>query len=227
MVAAAGVLSMFAGSSVPAVDDERPNRMGIHGMVAIGNADMLLYHLALYHRPHDRQIVLPATLANSQLRADFRQWRAAYHGLVTIVPELFDLDRLDPASTDPIRRFSADVFEGHFERGGRLKFEAAVFLLEDALIHRVVAADAPGSVGYTYLTHAESAYLVKDIGARPGMDRILSLPVHPVLTSGERLGLEQDVGQGNGFLARRTDGSVLRLATDSVSEVYREVQDFR
>lgn len=91
------------------------DRMGSHGMVMLGSTDVSLYHLALYRRPHDRQILTPASFASKVDQENFEVWKRNYKDIVTIVPTNFDLDRLDPNAKDLISAFDADIYEGHFD----------------------------------------------------------------------------------------------------------------
>lgn len=224
LVAALAGHSVLPGSEARA-ESEASNRMGSHGMVVIGNGDLALYHLALYRRPHDRQIMIPASIVDAALRADIEQWRAARQGIVTIVPENFDLDRLDPAAENPITRFAADVYAGHFERGGTLAFQGVKFEIGPALLHKPVQEDAPTGERYTYVEYGKSAWLVRDIGPRPGTDRILAVAPQPDAVSGMYFTAMPTSEQSEISVDRESFDRATEAA--AMTEVYFEIDDFR
>lgn len=200
-------------------------RMGSHGMAVIGTEDLILYHLALYSFPHDRQIALPGTIANMETRQQFIDWRQSYGGLVTIVPELFDLDRLAPGSDNPLSSFTADVYEGHFERGGKLKFPSVRFEFKAPLLHEQVIETATAENRFTYLEVGMHAYLIRAIGPRPGIDQITRVRRSSTLQHGDQL-LSRPITLSTGRQSLQTkENSPVML--DVLSLVYKETADFK
>jgi hypothetical protein len=99
----------------PATQD----RPSVHGMVVIGSDAIFLSHLAMFHSPHDYQVLLEATFgaANSVYRDD----RNAHPNVrfYTFAPEKFALPELFPGpSGEPARRtsFTGSLVRNHFER---------------------------------------------------------------------------------------------------------------
>lgn len=199
-------------------------RMGSHGMAVIGDTDLLFAHMALYRRPHDRQILTPATFRSPEAQANFTSWRASYQGLVSIVPETFDLDRLAPDTTDPISSFSADIYEGHFERGGTLKFKDVAFDLGQPLLHLKVTNEMTEQVDFVYIEHGAAAYLVRHIGHPPGKDQIVLVPPSDELMSGDHLRALPRSQSDTKWTFRRADGSTLVIFP--IKTVYLETADF-
>jgi hypothetical protein len=143
-------------------------------MVLFGDRDGLyLSHLPLYKAPHDRQIVLKVRLADPELD---RAMRAALDGktdLWTIEPERFELSRLDPTSTTPLRGFDADIVQGHFERGGKPVHAKARFVVESLPMYRRLEAAPRVRKEARYLPVGR--FLVKHIDSRPDFDHIVAL----------------------------------------------------
>jgi hypothetical protein len=154
------------------------SRHGTHGMALFGGRDGLYgYHLAMFHPPHDRQVLLRLSATDPALDATLRQTLAARAVLWTLNPERFDLDRLAPAATDALDGFKADIVLGHFERGGRL-IHANVGLRVDRVVAfrpLAPARSAPKVLRYDLIGDGEERFLVKRIEHRPDFDQIVSL----------------------------------------------------
>ena len=206
------------------VDHAMHGRMGSHGMAVIGKNHLLLHHMPLYRPPHDRQILTPATFADKEIRTAFEKWRQSYDGLISILPENFDLDRLDPDSSNAIGSFAADIYEGHFERGGQIKFKSVKFQLGKPIYHRPVIEDAASPPLYTYLENGNETYLVADIGPRPGVDEILLSTSSANLKSGERVRILSKEASAARILVMKKDQSILDI--DILETLYRETADF-
>ncbi len=200
------------------------SRMGSHGMAVIGTTNLLFHHMPLYRPPHDRQILIPAKFVDDKTKIAFEKWRQSYSGLVSIVPENFDLNRLEPGSTNAITSFVADIYQGHFERGGQVVFESIEFKLYKPIFHRPVTGDPTSEQVYTYLEHGSEAYLIRDIGPRPGVDQILGVDLDTNLQSGERLTLLSDSPDGR-LKVMRNDQSILGINVRA--RLYLEKSDFQ
>ena len=162
-------------------------RLGTHGMVLFGGREALYgYHLAMFHAPHDRQVLLRLGAVDPALDAQLRQALAGQPALWTLNPERFDLDRLSPGAVEPLRGFSADVVLGHFERGGHTVHAAAALRVEQVVAFRPLAPTAgpPRSLRYDVIGAGTERFLVKRIGHRPDFDHIVSL--HTVSRPGGR-----------------------------------------
>lgn len=88
-----------------------PGYMGVHGMVVFTNGSSLYAsHLPTYKKPHNAQIVYRIYSPGQHLTFLVRD-----ADLVTIKPERFNLQELIRGNEITVK---ADVFMGHFERGG-------------------------------------------------------------------------------------------------------------
>jgi len=151
--------------------------MGVHGMALFGGADGLFAsHLPLFRPPHDRQILLEIQAEDAALDRQLRAGLAADAKLWTIEPERFELARLLPDAAAPLRRFRANVVQGHFERGGRTVHKDVPFRIVRVLANRPIA---PGSVKPIAIYHpvgrGRTWFLVKKIDGRPDFDHIVAL----------------------------------------------------
>jgi hypothetical protein len=147
---------------------------GTHGMVLFGDRDGLyLSHLPLMRAPHDHQVVLAVRLADPALDKSVREALRGKTELWTIEPERFELSRLDPASSTPLRAFGADIFNGHFERDGRRVHSKAQLLVEKVVVYRKLDTASRTRTHARYLPIGR--FLVKEIDSRPDFDHIVAL----------------------------------------------------
>lgn len=150
---------------------------GQHGMVLFGGKDGLYAsHLPLFHAPHDYQVILRVHVADPATDAAVRARLAGKTALWTVAPEKFELSRLAPASPAPLRRFNADLVQGHFERGGLTQYAHAAIVVDQVILFRQLspAAKANASASYMQLGAGKQRYLVKYIDSRPDFDHIVA-----------------------------------------------------
>ena len=127
---------LVLGCSAQAEDEQKPEPLdpayeGIHGMVLVSKASTLYaYHMPLYHKPHDAQILYK--VGSKMAPVTFLVKDA---DLVTIKPEPFNLQRLMRGES---MKIVADVYMGHFERGGMLTYEGVEFNFDEQLYFRML-----------------------------------------------------------------------------------------
>lgn len=171
-VALAGAGSWTARAEEPAA--AVPMRVGVHGMVLFGGEDGLYgSHMPMFHTPHDVQVILRLTAVDAQLDRRLRGVLASEPGaLWSIEPAVFDLNRLVDAS--PLRHIEAAVYEGHFERGGRLRHRGVGFRVERVLVHSKLDGRRRASEVQRFWCFGEGRerFLVKQIDQRPDVDLI-------------------------------------------------------
>ena len=164
------VLAFLAATQAAAQDTS----MGSHGMALFGDRDGLYAsHLPMFHAPHDYQAVLQVRLADPQLDRALRARMQGTTALWTIDPERFLLSRLAPGSASPLQGFSADIFSGHFERGGQRTHAGTSFVIEKVVYFQRLdpAARTRGESHYLPVGN----YLFKRIDSRPDLDHIVKL----------------------------------------------------
>ena len=148
--------------------------MGSHGMALFGDRDGLYAsHLPMFHAPHDYQVVLQVRAADPGLDRALRARMQGTTALWTIDPERFLLSRLAPDSTSPLKGFSADVFSGHFERGGQRAYAKTAFVVEKVVYFQRLdpATRSRGEARYLPVGN----YLFKQLDSRPDFDHIVKL----------------------------------------------------
>ena len=146
-----------------------PKFMGTHGMVIISN-DYTLYasHLPTYNVPHNAQIIYSLDVGNAALIHLVRD-----ADLVTIKPKPFNLEHLIRGNELTI---TADVYMGHFERGGLLTFSDVSIKLKKQLYLRMLDAPDKSHIRQQYDSvelNGNARILVHQIQTAPSYDHLV------------------------------------------------------
>ena len=149
---------------------------GQHGMALFGGKEGLYAsHLPLFHAPHDYQVILRVHVADPATDAALRARLDGKTALWTIAPEKFELSRLAPGSAAPLRRFNADLVQGHFERGGSTQYAAATIVVDQVILFRQLSPAAKANATASYMQiGGRQRYLIKQIDSRPDFDHIVA-----------------------------------------------------
>ncbi len=108
--------NIFAESTPEELPPLDPAYVGVHGMVLMNKSSTIFaYHLPLYHKPHDVQLLYKLDVKDVALMQLVRD-----NDMVTIKPKPFNLQRLMRGEKVALE---ADVYTGHFERDGMLVYK--------------------------------------------------------------------------------------------------------
>ncbi|MBT2744952.1 MULTISPECIES: MBL fold metallo-hydrolase [unclassified Lysobacter] len=97
--------------------DEFADKPNTHGMLVVGVDAVYLSHLPMFHRPHNYQLIFEAALPDAALRtyrADAKAHPGEYYTLAPTAQWVL------PDTIRPDGHFKADLYRGHFERGGTM-----------------------------------------------------------------------------------------------------------
>lgn len=168
--------TLLLAASAPALAPARAQvaRMGSHGMAVFGGAGGLMAsHLPMFHRPHDVQVLLRLRLQDAALDRRLRDILARKPRLWTLIPERFDLDRLDPEHPAPLQAFRGTLHEGHFERGGPARFEVRCRVEAVPLFQRLSGEPRRANrQRFLWFGLGSDQFLVKRLDQRPDIDLI-------------------------------------------------------
>lgn len=181
---------------------------------------MYASHLPMFHTPHDSQVLLRLHLADAAADRALREALAREPRLWTFDPETFDLLRLAPGHTQPLREFKARFFDGHFERGGKPQAAAQRVVVDKVLLfRRLSAAPREAATGrYWLIGRGDEWFAFKRIDRRPDFDHIVRLDAPQARG-------EADVTlQG---LARPNDAVQRAFKAKGLAEIYFETDDLR
>jgi hypothetical protein len=163
----------FAEDEVKELPPLDPAYMGVHGMVLVTyGSSIYASHLPLYKKPHNVQLLYK--LENKDL-AVLQTVRGGE--LITIKPEPFNLQRLMRGEEMVIQ---ADLYTGHFERGGMLVYENIPLSFEKQLYVRTFDDIKPSSTQQEYdvvsLRQNYKIYIHR-IQQAPSFEHILAVDV--------------------------------------------------
>jgi hypothetical protein len=179
------LVSMFLALQVQPVTAEelRPDRApssdpaGSHGMLVVGTDVVYLSHLPMFHVPHNYQLIFEATLAGDVLadyRRDSRQHADTYYTLVPTGRWVLPDTIRDGAS------FSADLYRGHFERGGT-PLRQGVMVKVRRIVHfrRFDSGRKPDPAQWIGFGRGREHFLAHRIEAAPDMDQVVQVSAAP------------------------------------------------
>jgi len=155
---------------------------GNHGMALFGGQEGLYAsHLPMFHAPHDYQVILQVHIDDKATDAALRKRLDGKDALWTIDPEKFELSALAPEAKAPRKQFTADLVQGHFERGGSTQYKAAKVVIDKVLVFRQLDEKLRDArlARYMQIGSGAQRFLVKEIDTRPDFDHIVSYHAAP------------------------------------------------
>ncbi|MCC6999106.1 MAG: SUMF1/EgtB/PvdO family nonheme iron enzyme [Deltaproteobacteria bacterium] len=202
----------------------------LHGMLMFGETPSYLYHLPMFRRPHDHQVLLVLQPDGALTQAYVAERAARAASLYTVVPEpglLAEVVR--PRSTRVGR-----LVRGHFERGGTTLMSGELAVSHVLQFRRLAPELREATLDYLLVGNRREAFLIHLIGGRPSFDQVLRVapPAEVdelVLARGVRVSFPghapgQPLPAGRAQVAR-LGARQLTLAVGA--EVYRELDELR
>lgn len=144
--------------------------IGIHGM-ALFNVENQFFasHMPLANSIHAHQVIFSIQLPlaiQSQL-----SMQTDPQILLSIMPKPFDLHHLINGT---LTTFSANIYQGHFERGGKVIFPEVEIKVKKMLLSMPLTEQNNGQ--YYFLKTAEkNGLLVHKIGSKPSFDQVFAV----------------------------------------------------
>jgi len=145
----------------------------VHGMLMVGKSKIYLSHLPMFHSPHDYQVIIEAELSSQGKEAYLASQATSNETVYTLVPEVFVL----PEMIQNPKPFSAQVFKGHFERGGTLIADNVTVSIKKVLYFKKFSpSEVKPSFGtYILFGNKSEQFLAHSITAKPDFDQILKV----------------------------------------------------
>jgi hypothetical protein len=162
--------------------------VGVHGMLLFGNDSALFAsHLPMYHAPHNAQVILKLKFSDPNTQIQVQQ--AIAHdanksaAIWSLVPTVFDLARLAVGHPQQLTQLTVDIFEGHFERGGTLRWAKRKLGIEEVVLFSPLSLinddNKPAkTLNYVLLRQHDNdsvQFAIKRLGTRPEADHLLRL----------------------------------------------------
>lgn len=165
IIAVFSILKVQAGELISI--HESHNLVGSHGMVLIHDdkEGFFVSHLPLYSHPHNFQIIYKVQIYEADKIFDLLG-----NGIVTLLPNNFDLSRLVKGESFSM---NATFYQGHFERGGIIKFTTKILFEDPVLIKRIDPKfNSASSIIYTIPISNQLEVFAHKIQQAPSFDTI-------------------------------------------------------
>ena len=145
----------------------------VHGMLIVGQSRIYLSHLPMFHSPHDYQVLLEGHFSSEGEKAYRNSLDSSSETIYTLVPEAFVL----PEILQNRRTFEAQIYKGHFERGGTVIADKVTVVIDRVLYFKKFATDEakPKEARYVLFGHREEMFLAHTISAKPDFDQIIKV----------------------------------------------------
>jgi hypothetical protein len=178
------VAFLFAASSAFAQHHTTgaPDKPSVHGMLFFGGVKspaIYISHLPIFHTPHDYQVLAEIEIPDAVRSAYRKSLKANPRQTVyTLVPEVFVL----PEMLANPRPFKAELYAGHFERGGKAISEKFTVNFKRILYQKKFDPQEKRSETASYLVFGDASaqYAAHLITAKPDFDQILTLKNVPI-----------------------------------------------
>jgi hypothetical protein len=148
-----------------------------HGMLMVGKNEIYLSHLPMFHNPHDYQVIFKVRITATANAKYLASLNGSSETVYTLVPESFVL----PEMVEHPRPFKAEIYKGHFERGGQVIANNVTVEIEKLIyFKKFVPGESKPAVGKFLLfgSNAEpfAAHLIT---SKPDFDQISRLQPLP------------------------------------------------
>ena len=149
-------------------------------MLLFGDRVSYASHLPMFHNPHNDQLILKLQLSDVPSRSTqtpplmaYTEAKARGETLFTLEPELMDLSQVMQGSRT---FFAANLYEGHFERGGTLLGSIRVRVEKIVFSARLDAAQTPPNFEeYFFFGEGPEFFGAHKIVSKPSFDAIFSV----------------------------------------------------
>ncbi len=165
-----GTIQASGTTSHASHDSQQSSKyMGSHGMALLLSPfdDLIAHHLPLYRAPHDYQILYKVSFTeNNDIISEM-----AANGLVTILPDNFDLKRLIDKNSFSI---NATIYDGHFERGGKALFTTNINFEKAVYVRQIILNDSYSETQFdiTYVSK-DTQLAIHVIDKKPSFDALV------------------------------------------------------
>lgn len=156
------------------VSTARADNPSVHGMLLFGGHSTYASHLPMFHAPHDYQLILKLSLLDStggSVIDKFEVAKKTSKDIFTLVPEVMDLVKVMDGSK---KSFAAEIYQGHFERGGVSLGSVTVNIEKILLSTKLDAKSKPDNDYFMFGESGEyfAAHLIK---GKPNFDAIVGV----------------------------------------------------
>jgi hypothetical protein len=159
------------------------DRPSVHGMLLVGESEIYLSHLPMFHSPHDYQVILNVEIDKEALNIYKKQHQDSSETVYTLVPETFVL----PEMIKNPKPFTAKIYQGHFERGGILIAENVAVKIKKVVYFKKFEAKniEEGFSKYIVFGNQTEQFMAHLITSKPDFDQVIK--IKPIQTTKGRV----------------------------------------
>lgn len=184
-----------------------------HNMLVVGQQTVFLSHLPMFNEPgfvtpHRFQVILEAEFApsDSDPQALYFNDRKTHPAtkIYTLNPAEFVLPNL-VSKTALLRKFTAQLFRGHLEKGGKAIAKDVTVNVKNVIHFREFAPPSPGLKNLTYILFGkgQELFLAHLITKPPDFDQVISISADHKFTDDDlRRGVQIIFGRENSISQR-------------------------
>jgi hypothetical protein len=174
----------------------------------------------MFAPPHDHRIIIEVTLDTAAYHDARRHFGTS--ALFTLAPEPFPIHDLKPGADGrpALTEFSADLFFGHFERGGDRLGRVAVTVERTLVFRHFEPTGKTADLGYLLFGGGDELFLAHEVTAPPDFDQLLTVQISmddAAITPGQAVDLRIP-GRTNGLDTRLSPGEQVDAAVTSNAE---------
>lgn len=164
------VLSVLVSQVKAQMNHDHP---AVHGMLVVGTRAIYLSHLPMFHSPHDYQVIFEAELDPSAMQKYLKNKMLSIETIYTLVPQAFVL----PVMAQNPRPFMAQLYKGHFERGGELIASSVQVKLKRVVYFKKLQPNEkkPSVASFLLFGNQEEQFMAHFITGKPDFDQILQV----------------------------------------------------
>jgi hypothetical protein len=156
-----------------AISTDKPS---VHGMLIFGTDKIYASHLAMFHAPHNYQIIIEVVLDKATKRKFLADQKAhPEFTTYTIEPEKFVL----PDMISKQGSFKANLYRGHFERGG-VKIADSILVKIVAIVYfrnLDLTESKLSTSNFIVFGGSKEQFMVHQISHQPDFEQILQVKV--------------------------------------------------
>lgn len=145
-----------------------------HGMLVFGKEKIYASHLPMFRSPHDYQIILELELdTNTKKLFVADQKKNSDHNTYMIEPETFIL----PDMIHNPKPFKANLYRGHFERGGKKIASDIVVSIKQVIYYKKFNPEEVKSEATDFIIfgNPKEQFVVHQLTNRPDFEQILEV----------------------------------------------------
>lgn len=153
------------------------DKPSVHGMLVFGKEKIYASHLPLFHSPHDYQIILKLELSKEAKKQFIKdQQLHPEQTTYSIETERFVL----PDKIGSKGSFKANLYRGHFERGGEKIADSIVVKISTVLYFKKFnPADAKiSTTDFIVFGSSKEQFAIHQLSNKPDFEQIIQVHIH-------------------------------------------------